>query len=89
MHWNYRIVRYSDGMLALHEVYYGDDGKPTGRTEDGASFGCDESEEGVEGITGALEMALKGARLPVLDDADITGTLTDELLDPALRGRPQ
>jgi hypothetical protein len=59
--WNYRIVRYTNGGLGLHEVYYDEAGMITGRTENPCSFACDE-EEGPEGIIGSLEMALKDAK---------------------------
>lgn len=31
--WNYRVLRYPDGALGVHEVFY-TDGKPTSCTED-------------------------------------------------------
>ena len=67
MTWNYRIVRHPQGWLALHEVYYGEDGQPNGYTENPASFGANE-DEGPAGIIAALEMALRDAReRPVFD----------------------
>ena len=70
MTWNYRIVRHADGNLALHEVYYDDSGWPTNRTAEPISFACD-AEEGTAGIISSLQMALRDARQPVLDDAEI------------------
>lgn len=32
--WNYRILQYEDGEYGLHEVYYDDEGRPEGCTED-------------------------------------------------------
>ena len=66
--WNYRIVRHRDGDLALHEVYYAKDGKPSSRTDRPCSFACD-AEEGVGGIVASLKRALKDAtERPVLND---------------------
>ena len=71
MSWNYRILRHEDGSLALHEVYYDEDGRPRGYTAESAGF-CAYEEEGPEGITAALERALRDAReRPVLDATDI------------------
>ena len=67
MTWNYRIVRHPQSWLALHEVYYGEDGQPNGYGENPASFGANE-DEGTAGIIRALEMALRDAReRPVFD----------------------
>ncbi len=65
MTWNYRIVRYSDGSLGLHEVHYDGQGNPVAMTDSPATFVCEEDEDTL-GIIGALEMALKDAKsLPV------------------------
>lgn len=58
---NYRIVRHESGDLALHEVYYDDDGAPTSMTAEPVSFEC-HSHEGREGIIKSLEMALYCAK---------------------------
>lgn len=69
MTWNYRIVRYHKDResLGLHEVYYDETGKPISMTQP-ASFVCG-FDEGIDGITVALKMALADAkRLPILDE---------------------
>jgi hypothetical protein len=64
--WNYRVLRYPNGGLVLHEVYYNDAGLPDGWTEDAASFGADD-EDGVFGILASLERAMGDAeKLPPL-----------------------
>jgi hypothetical protein len=66
MTWNYRILEDDEGNLSLHEVFYDVAGNPNGCTENPATFVAD-SDEGVEGIIKALEMALKDAKeRPVL-----------------------
>lgn len=82
MYWNYRIVRYADGNLGLHEVYYDEHDKPVSRTEDAPGFTCGE-EEGEAAIVASLEMALRDARnRPVLDDALIKGNIGAAALVP-------
>lgn len=67
MTWNYRILRHRDGTLALHEVYYDEQGQPRAYTERPAGFAVD-PEDGPEGVQAALETALRDAReRPVLD----------------------
>ena len=70
-HWNYRVVRYRMGDgFGLHEVYYGDDGKPDGMTRD-PLVACD-AEEGPDGIRKSLELALKDTlERPILDEAEV------------------
>ena len=68
MSWNYRIIRYANGDLGLHEVHYDDDGKPEQRTTEPAGFVASAG-EGVDGIDDALSAALEDiATHPVLDD---------------------
>lgn len=59
-YWNYRLVKYyhKAAGYAIHEVYYDDDGKPTGMTVNPCSFVGDTPEETVD----ALTMALKDAQ---------------------------
>lgn len=65
--WNYRVLRRDDGSLTLHEVFYDQDGNPTGCTKDPISFVAFD-EEGTQGIIDALEMALADVkRFPVMD----------------------
>ena len=42
-HWNYRIFRYSNGDIGLHEAYY-TNGKLDGWTEDAIIVGEDKKE---------------------------------------------
>jgi hypothetical protein len=67
MSWHYRVLRHPDGSLALHEVFCDKAGKPQSYTDKPIGFGADE-EEGLAGIIGGLEMALKDAReRPILN----------------------
>ena len=69
MTWSYRIMKHSDGWLGLHEVFYDDDGKVNGWTEEAVKFVAWE-DEGPAGIIKSLEMALADAKnLDVLDEA--------------------
>lgn len=42
--WNYRVLRYKDGGLGIHEVFY-TDGKPASCTEDPVGIVGDDLEE--------------------------------------------
>ena len=68
MTWNYRIVRYLDNKgFGLHEVYYEGD-KEVAMTNDPISFSCD-VEEGPEGVSVSLKMALNDAQnRPIFDE---------------------
>lgn len=71
MSWSYRILRHPDGSVALHEVYFHEDGQPHSYAEPPASFVLD-GDEGPQGIIASLERALRDAReRPVLDAATI------------------
>lgn len=73
MTWNYRIVRHHEPeeWYALHEVFYDAAGRPTMMTADPIDFACG-GDEGPEGITRSLEMALADAKgRPVLDEGDV------------------
>lgn len=73
MSWHYRVLRHPDGSLALHEVYCDEAGRPHSYTEQPACFVAD-VEEGLAGIVGALEMALKDARERPILDTGMIGT---------------
>ncbi len=63
--WNYRIIRF-EKHYALHEVFYDTDGNPSAHTKDPINFSC-EHDEGTDGITQSLAMALSDAtNKPVL-----------------------
>jgi hypothetical protein len=64
---NYRVIRHANGMLALHEVYFDQNGNLAGRTVEAAGFVVNE-EDGVEALISMLERALWDAREnPTLD----------------------
>lgn len=64
--WNYRVLRYPDGSLSLHEVHY-EDGKPVSYTTDPIYFAVDE-DEGLAGLTADLERALSDVKeRPILN----------------------
>lgn len=65
MTWNYRLIRYADGSVGLHEVHYNAKGNPVARTERPATFVSDDA----AGLAASLRMALADVeRLPVLAD---------------------
>jgi hypothetical protein len=70
MSWNYRLVRYRDGSgYGLHEIFYDDDGQPTGMTEQPISFSCDRNEDAVKEISEALKLALNDVtNRPIFDE---------------------
>lgn len=72
MSWHYRVIRQPDGLLGLHEVYCDDDGRPHSYTTAPVGFVSD-AEEGLEGITTALERALRDARERPILGADSFG----------------
>jgi len=68
MTWNYRAVRYANGCIGLHEVFYDEVGKPKLRTEDPIGFVVND-DEAVADLIHSMEMAIADLRrLPVLDD---------------------
>lgn len=72
MSWHYRVLRHPDGWLAVHEVHCDEAGQPTSCSTDPVTFGAD-ADEGLEGVTGSLRMALADAeRRPILNFTDIT-----------------
>lgn len=75
MSWNYRIVKYKDGSgYGLHEVFYDDNGVPSGMTKNPAGFVSSEY-EGPAGIHESMMMARTDAiRRPVLEEPDWLGT---------------
>lgn len=74
MSWHYRILRHSDGSLALHEVYCDAKGRPNRYTTNPACFAADAA-EGAEGIVSALRHALSDAmNRPILDAGEFGGS---------------
>ncbi len=73
MTWNYRAIRYADGTVGLHEVYYDAAGVPEGWTEGACGFVGDDVDE----LRRVLVRALLDLGRPVLDDIpDDCWTLT-------------
>jgi hypothetical protein len=69
--WNYRMLRHPDGRLAVHEVFFDDDGRPWAATKDPISFEAD-ADESLDDLADDLEHALAAVRsAPVLDWSDI------------------
>lgn len=66
--WDYRVVRHSDGTLAIHEVHY-ERGKPKAMRGSPAASGAGE-DEGAAVIRTALEGALRAIGRPVLKCVD-------------------
>lgn len=62
-HWNYRVLRHVDGSFAVHEVHYGDDGKPHACTEEPTGFVGDSLDD----LRSALALAERGLREKILD----------------------
>lgn len=67
MGWNYRVLRYSNGELGIHEVYYDEAGNPTSCTEDAVGPGGDDLAE----IRAVMEDMKSALAQPILDYADI------------------
>ncbi len=72
MTWNYRIIEFQTGdetHRAIHEVYYDDDGKPTGYADNPASvwWHVDEEEGAPNRILERMQEALAK---PVLTEKD-------------------
>lgn len=69
MTWNHRVVRVketdNDDLLILTEVFYDENGKPTGYTE---PFMCSETIDGLRELLARLSEALAE---PVLDATEM------------------
>lgn len=72
MHWNYRMIMFKtpqESYYAIHEVHYGDDGKPVAYAENPATALWD-VEEGEEIGAGILAMMTLACGKPVLLASD-------------------
>ncbi len=70
-HWNYRVIRFfvdESPHYAIHEVFYGDDGKPSSYGENPA-VAMWEWDEDVSGIV-ILDMMREAFKKPVLTPED-------------------
>lgn len=79
--WTYRAIRYKNGSLAVHEVYYSEEGEPVAITEHPVSIYADE-EEGLPVLRDTLRMIKKDLRLPILD----FDSFTEEKMDKFTKG---
>jgi hypothetical protein len=85
MTWNYRLVKIADDEYGICEVFYGEDGKPWGRTDPVAVSG-----ESVEECLGDFRGMMEAFILGVLDDAEIARNPPFKAeLDEMLRERGQ
>jgi hypothetical protein len=74
--WNFRLIRWACGTVALHEAYYDDDGRVTMVTQNPIDFLAhdEEAEAAADEIRRELGYALNDAtRLPILDCDEIPG----------------
>jgi hypothetical protein len=76
MTWNYRIVKYKnpnhqDLAYGLHEIYYDELDRPRAMTTEATKLRWDLTGETPEEIVEVLEMMLKDAKVPFLNEEDI------------------
>lgn len=69
MSWNYRLIRYEDGSLGIHEVFYRDQGDPWTCTRDAIGIVGEDMEE----IRLEIARFLIATNKPILDWDDIRG----------------
>lgn len=74
MTWNYRLLKYENGYLMLHEVYYDDDDEIYAYTMDPITFGGEDKEGAIKGLQMALDDATK---YPVLDKEEVDTKLEE------------
>ncbi len=67
MHWNYRLVK-RNGMLGIHEAYYGNNDKVSAVTKDPCrvDMGLDEDDP-VKYLRQSLEWMMQAFDRPILD----------------------
>jgi hypothetical protein len=68
-HWNYRLIKHSDGTFGLYEVYYDDVGNVETYTTEPCSFVSDTPES----MRDILNMAAEALTKPVLNMEDLLG----------------
>jgi hypothetical protein len=69
-HWNYRVMAFTDSegttSYMVHEVYYGEDGRPEAYTEEG----CRPYGESIEELRSDVEHMLEALKQPALSEKD-------------------
>jgi len=68
MSWNYRIIAHENStetILAIHEVYYDENGKPKMYSDEYAEVSCDE-EDGMEVMHSIIERMKFAFTKPIL-----------------------
>jgi hypothetical protein len=66
--WNYRVIRYKNGDLGIHEVYYNDEGIPVSCTENAVGvYGDGVYADGIEDMSKTLEHMRKALAQPIID----------------------
>lgn len=66
-YWNYRLLEAEDGTLAIHEVYYDEEGKPMSCTANPIDIS---GWNNIQEIADTLEMMKKALRYPILREED-------------------
>jgi len=76
MGWNNRVMRYKDGSLGIHEVYYEDDGTVNGYTIE--AVGC--YGDDLEDLKLGLDLKLQALDREILDyESDLTAERLREI----------
>lgn len=64
MSWNYRVLRYTDGSLAIHEAFYDEDKEtPHSCTADAVGVGGDDLDD----LMSTLNLMHRALLRPILD----------------------
>ena len=66
MSWNYRIMKYEDGSLGIHEVFYDEEGDVQGWTENAVSvYG-----EDIHELESSYDLMMQAFSKPILEYND-------------------
>jgi hypothetical protein len=68
-HWNYRLIKHTDGCFAIHECFYDD----VGNVDMYSSKPCGFVSDTVEEMVDVLAMAKEALSKPVLNIEDLPG----------------
>ncbi len=92
MNWNYRLIYHPSGKykigkqefdrgeyLAIHEVYYDDDGNPDSMTIDPIVTGDDDGTDSLESLRWVLTRQLEALEKPILE-CELTNGIYKEIL---------